>query len=150
MRLLPRRAQVGIAIENVLGNKTLTKLMLARDFLRSPANVHRGYATGAAEGWGLYLTTYVPNLGGGQPMLRQVPLQARITPSQAEDLIRQDERLGFGGITFGRWNGDFFEEGKKFATRERDDFYFMDPEERYVVHLKCPPTKFPSLRREPG
>jgi hypothetical protein len=102
-------------------------------------------------GWGLYLTFQVWNFESKR--LETKPYKASVTPAQAEAIITQDPRLKLGGITFGRWQGDEFQEGQKTFFKDSHDVFFESSDGLHSVRLKCPPLEpldFRPMPHAPG
>ena len=94
-------------------------------------------SVGPACEWAIHLTIRVIDWESGEPnRLKSIPLKARLTTSQAEELLAQDQRLQ---LMYGRWKGKEFEEGKEFALWDSHDVVFQSPDGLHGVRLKCPP-----------
>lgn len=90
--------------------------------------------------WGIYLGDHTINFkeGGGIEGLKSVPYQVKISPVDAEKMLAQDPRAQYV-LNFGRWQGDKFEAGQRFAFENSHDVVFQSPDGLHGVRLKCGP-----------
>lgn len=103
--------------------------------------------------WGIYLGIWeFQILDDWRINLRKkehVPFKIRISPHEAERMLAQDERAELL-LNYGRWIGDKFEPGQRWAMPGTDDIFFQSPDGLTGVRLKRPPLELPSMRRDNG